>query len=210
MLVYLPEEGVNRMSFKPFLHVTTLMVAAGFASSAAVLTQCPPVGADSGCGILITITAASGGAATAFNVVAASNPTQGPYDGTEDTLVGVLNSSGLTVNTLALSSSTDIFGFDGDGPCTVTPNPGNCNAAERSGYAGPNVTFSGINSTGTAGTVNFTGGLPNSSSRWFGLEESLTPSQIQPGVVPEPVSTALLASGLAAFVIFSRRRRPTK
>src|SRR5204863_3003508 len=108
-------------------------------ASGAVITQCPPVGADTGCGILITITGASaGGAATAFTVVAASAPTQPPYEDSEDTLIGVLNSSGVTVNSLALSSSTDIFGFDGDGPCTVLPNPGNCNPAEPSGYAGPN------------------------------------------------------------------------
>jgi hypothetical protein len=196
------------MSFKMILNMTTIMLVAALASSAAVITQCPPVGLDSGCGLLITITSASGGAGTAFNVIAASSPTQPPYDGVEDTLIGVLNSSGVTVNTLALRSTTDIFGFDGDGPCTVSPNPGNCNAAEPSGYAGPGVTFSGITATFTAGTVNFTGGLPDGSSRWFGVEEAVTPSQILPGV-PEPTSMALLASGLAAFGIYSRRRRVT-
>jgi len=173
----------------------------------AVLTQCPPVGADVGCGILITITASSGGSATSFNVIAASSPSQGPYDNSEDTLVGVLNSSGATVNTLALTSTTDIFGFDGDGPCTVTPNPGNCNSADPNGYAGPGVTFSGLSANGRSGVVNFTGGLADGQSRWFGLEESLTPSQILPGGVPEPGSIALFTSGFGALVVYARRHR---
>src|SRR4051812_35843407 len=95
------------------LAISTVSIASG-----AVITQCPPVGLDTGCGILLTITSASGGIAGAFTVVAATSPTQPPYEGSEDTLIGVLNNSGVTVNSLALSSTTDIFGFDGDGPCT--------------------------------------------------------------------------------------------
>jgi hypothetical protein len=188
--------------FSLFLGVSAL-------APAALLTQCPAVGLDTGCGILITITGASGGAATSFTVIAASAPTQPPYDGSEDTLVGVLNSSGATVNSIVLSSSTDIFGFDNDGPCTVSPNPGNCNAAEPSGYAGPNVTFSGINGAFNTGTVNFTGGLPDGQSRWFGLEEALTPSQIVPGI-PEPSTVFLTLTGISAILGFKIRRRGTK
>ena len=56
--------------------------------------ECPAVGHDtSGCELLITVTATNGsGVATAFNVTT-SSPNLGPYDGTHDTLIGVLNSS---------------------------------------------------------------------------------------------------------------------
>jgi hypothetical protein len=193
------------MNLRTLFGMVCLTLLAASISSAALITQCPAVGLDTGCGILITITGASGGVTTAFTVVAASAPTQPPYDGIEDTLVGVLNTSGVVVNTIALSSPVGIFAFDGDGPCTVAPNPGNCNTAEPSGYAGPNVTFSGINAAGTSGTVNFTGGLAANGSAWFGLEQALTASQITPGI-PEPGSIALLGSGLTALLLYARRR----
>lgn len=88
------------------------------------------------------MTAASSGAATAFTVTTAS-PDQGPYDGSDDTLIGIFNSSGSTLTSIGLSSSSaDIFGFDGDGACTYITCPG---ATDLSSYAPAGVTFSGIN-----------------------------------------------------------------
>jgi hypothetical protein len=176
-------------------------------ASAATLTQCPPTGLNTGgCRLLVTITGASGGAATAFTVTTTTNsPDNQPYDGADDTLIGVLNSSGTSVSSLALSSTTDIFGFDGDGPCTVTPGPTTCNPADTSGYGGPGVTFSGINTAATAGTVNFSPALANGGTAWFGLEEALTATQIQ-SAVPEPASWALLAAGLSGLLYLRRRR----
>src|SRR5262249_43486690 len=92
--------------------------------------QCPPVGADTSCGVLLTIT--PGG----FSVVA-SDPTQGPFDGVEDTLTGVQNNSGGPVCSIALSSTTDIFGFDDDGICAgYSPGPAGCPFGPT-GYEGP-------------------------------------------------------------------------
>ena len=158
-------------------------------ASAATLTECPPTGLNTGgCRLLITITGASGGASTAFTVTTTTNgPDNQPYDNAEDTLIGVLNSSGITVNTVALSSTLDIFGFDGDGPCAFGAT--GCNpAAAAFGYGGPGVTFTGINALATAGTVNFTPGLANGGTAWFGLEEAITAPNIQGGGAPEPAS----------------------
>src|SRR5438067_10555585 len=115
------------------------------AQAAALFTQCPPTGVNTGCEFLITINANG-------TISVAQDPTppnNGPYDQAEDTLVGIVNNSAQVVNSLPLSSNTDIYGFDGDGPCTQTPRPASCptngSAFGPTGYEGPNVTFSNIN-----------------------------------------------------------------
>jgi len=177
--------------------------------SAALITQCPAVGLDTGCGILITVTAISAsGAATAFTVTAATAPTQPPFEGAEDTLIGIQNNATADLKSIALSSTTDIFGFDGDGICTVTPHPSGCPFATTgpgADYAGPGVSFSGISAAGRFGVVNFNPAVAAGGSTYFGLEEALTPSQIQPGV-PEPGTMALMGTGLGALLLFVRRK----
>src|SRR5215470_17060988 len=116
-----------------------LLISARPASAAV----CPPVGADSDCGTLITITNTG---------ATASNTGQGPYDGFDDTLVGVVNNSNQSIRALGLASGSNIFGFDGDG-LTTFGLPGN--AFDSSGYGGPNAYFTNINSSATGGNVNF-------------------------------------------------------
>ena len=121
------------------------------------------------CGAVIIVSGVDGfGKANSFTVLAAGNGN--PYDGTEDTLIGVQNSSGATLNSIPLSG-TNIFGFDGDGPCnTIYHSPAYawCATAGFTGYEGPDNTFSfdGSNS----GTVNFTTGIADGGSTWFALE----------------------------------------
>jgi hypothetical protein len=77
---------------------------------------CGHYGADADCGTIITINNDS-------SVVSTTG--QGPYDGADDTLVGVVNNSQYSIKSIDLSSgftlfgvtfgSTNIFGFDGDG-----------------------------------------------------------------------------------------------
>jgi PEP-CTERM motif len=199
------------------LKLSRFLCVAGFlvSSSAFAATsfpQCPAVGNDtSGCEFLITVTAASGGSATAFSV-AVSSPDLGAYDGSDDTLVGVLNSSGAPLSSLSLSSPEDIFAFDGDGACSggfgaITGCSGG--VLDPSGYAPLGVTFSNVNSAFTSGTVNFGPSLASGGSTWFSLEEALTLSDILPGnsSAPEPSSMWLLALGLCGSGIGLVRKR---
>jgi hypothetical protein len=166
-------EGARR--FRWLSVVCFLMVCGCKFLSAQVSDQCtnPTVGIGSGqvgtavgCGAVITVfTVDANGQATSFTVTATGNGN--PYDGDEDTLVGIQNNSGANLRSIVLSSpdTSDggIFFFDGDGPCNTqfhaggylwcpggypaTPGDHNPN-----GYAGPHNTF--IVDTGTSCTVN--------------------------------------------------------
>ncbi len=124
--------------------------------------QCPAFGADTTCGIVITVTN-TGATVTATG--------QGPFDGIEDTLVGVVNKSRIPVKSLVLHSTLNIFAFDGDGIDTFGA-PGN--AQDQTGYGGPNSFFTNISADGTSGTVNFIVPLAaNGGTTYFSLEEAI-------------------------------------
>src|SRR2546428_237499 len=106
------------------------LLSAGQAS-AALFTQCPPMGSDTSCGILIPVNPDN-----TTTIPAASSPSQPPYESVEDTLIGVVNNSNSSVASIPLSSTTDIFGFDGDGICTVTPHAANPIAIEPEDIGG--------------------------------------------------------------------------
>jgi hypothetical protein len=193
----------RNLTYLVFLVGLVALLLPATASAATSFPECPAVGNDTtGCELLITVSAVNGsGAATAFTVTA-SSPDLGPYDGSDDTLVGILNSSGSILKSIGLTGTTDIFGFDGDGACTYITCTG---ATDPSGYAPAGVTFSGINASFTSGTVNFTG-VAAAGSTWFSLEEALTPSSIGPST-PEPATFTLLGAGSLLVMFGARRRR---
>lgn len=142
------------------------------------------MGANPSCAILIVLN--PGGTVSVL-----SDPSLGAYDGQDDTLVGVQNSSGTTVSSINLTSTTNIFEFEHDGPCTVTPAPPGCTPEQVAGtdpvdYQGPNNTFSNISADFMSGTIDFTTPLADGASTYFALEQALTPSQIS---IPNPPST---------------------
>jgi hypothetical protein len=143
----------------------------GAAPSAPPYNECPPVGADASCGILIQVTDS--------NNVVLGDPSQGPFDGADDTLIGVLNSSGSTVTDIAIASDSSVFGFDGDGLCTFSPGPAGCPFGPT-GYEGlsPNSVVVGGPSAAEQG------GASNPS------ENSTTCS------TPRPVNCATVFSGI--------------
>jgi len=83
----------------------------------AVFSQCPPVGVDTGCQFLITLTDGTPSIQ--------QDPAQAPYEQSEDSLIGVQNSSSRSVAALPLSAP-GLFSFDADGICN--PNLGGTGA----------------------------------------------------------------------------------
>jgi YD repeat-containing protein len=137
-------------------------IAAAQSAPSPPFTECPAVGLDTSCGFLIVVTNSG--------ITVLGDPSQGPYDGADDTLIGVLNNSSTTVTALQLSSSSPIFGFDGDGLCTASPHPAACPFGPA-GYEGPGTSFSNINGSETLGQVNFSGGIAPGATAYFSLEE---------------------------------------
>ncbi len=84
-------------------------------------TECPQVGADTGCQFLIDITA--GGTQVL------QDTTQPPYENSEDALIGVKNDSSSPLSSIPISTpGSDVFGFEADGICDngVGPVPADC------------------------------------------------------------------------------------
>jgi hypothetical protein len=158
--------------------------------TAAPGNECPGVGSDTGgCQFLIVLNA--NGTSTITQSSTAGSDT--PFDGNDDTLVGIYNNSGATISSIGLSASTDIFGFDGDGICGKDHgvsytwvgtglNGGGFSGCPygTTGYEGPWVTFSNYSSANhyETGTVSFTtapgGGLADQSTTFFSLESKLS------------------------------------
>ncbi|MGO9888033.1 MAG: hypothetical protein ACLP0L_09025 [Solirubrobacteraceae bacterium] len=108
-----------------------------------MFTECPAVFEDNGCQYLIEV---NNGTETVLN-----DSNQGPYEGSDDALIGVLNNSSSPVSELPLAvPGSDLFGFDGDGICNPggPPVPSGC-APQAGTPAGTDCT------QGTGGTCAF-------------------------------------------------------
>jgi len=192
-----------------FATLGMLLIGAG-AAWAANTTPCPAVGSDTnGCEFIIYVTAVnSSGAATQFTVVL-NAPDQGPYDGVEDTLVGIVNNSGSVLKSITLPNGAGQFGFDGDGACIGTYSPGPTAAQCLGGVftsTDPNDYLSSTatsvsNVTSTSGTINFNN-IAAGGTSWFDLEGALTANQLGGAATPAPSSLVLLMIGLAALSLF--------
>ena len=176
------------------LILATLAVFVGPANA----QVCPPVGADTDCAIVITITD------TSTDVKFTG---QGPFDTIEDTLVGVVNNSKQPIHSIVLRSAPSIFAFDGDGICGTSPVTGQPYSPVPSGcpfgptgYEGPDVSFSNINSGLTDGRVNFSPPLAaNGGKAYFSLEEAITkPLYSCPEIVNKAVKPVASGANIKA------------
>lgn len=183
---------------------------AAVSAQAATIGNCPVVGAATSCAVVYTFNGDG-------SVTTTTDPTIQSTDGIEDTLVGVVNNSGKTLDSFTLNGgSLDIFGFDGDGMSTV-PNPG----------SGPGDTYFGYYLDGKGnkiGTVTFNPsnvyvgdilfpGLTDGGTAWFVLEEQVdfTKPPVVVGVpassVPENDIYAMMLAGLGMIGFAARRRQ---
>src|SRR5271166_3375931 len=152
----------------------------GASGSANAAPAFPGVGNDTN-GPTLLITLGTGSTAT----LGAGPSSQGAYDGVEDTYIGVVNNSGVTVNSIILSApaATGIFGFDGDGigvqPVGGYPGPGSGSiqygTPNASDTAHPNngcdtlATNSGFPCTGYGGPIGFFSNIMQSGANQSGI-----------------------------------------
>ena len=184
-----------------------VLLAGALATAPSAFAQptCPAAGSATGCNSTIIINPDG-------SLTIAGNSSTAPYDGSDDNLVGILNSSGHTVNSIHLSGAGNgggLFAFDGDGIDFYVGIPNN--PSDPSGYGGPLSFFTNITATNTfadTGDVNFIGGLADGASTYFSLESSAGTTPIFTST-PEPSTFVLLGTG-ALVVAGSVRRRFTK
>jgi hypothetical protein len=174
--------------------VALLGVIAGPASASnpvtAPFTECPAIGAAPSCDILLVVNPDN-------SVSVFGDSSVGPYDGGDDTLVGIVNNSTNPVPAITVSGPNSyLAGFDGDGICTYATGgttggsgPGfigdsYCNAQQLTGtdpqdYQGPANTFTLDPNSQNDVEVDFAGkGLAANSSTYFSLEGALTAAVI--------------------------------
>ena len=168
--------------------------SAGSSLPSPPFTECPAVGYNVTCSLLVDVTNSGTFVLVDPNATVAHDPAPGTYDGVDDTLVGIVNNSSSPVTSVKLSSTTDAFHFDDDGICQNPnstshlagltcgthvvhgseyscnyPHTGdkcvdNDNPDDTTGYGGPDAYYSDISSNYEDGTVNFVTAIPPGSS----------------------------------------------
>jgi lysophospholipase L1-like esterase len=175
------------MAAGAFTSVLVLAALPGAAAASSMPTppfdQCPAIGQSPSCQILLVVNPDQ-------SVSVLGDSSVGPYDGSDDTLVGILNNSSSPITAVTVSGSgSDLAGFDGDGICTYAAGGGHgpgfagdsyCTTQQIAGdnpedYAGPGTSFTLDPNSQDDVEVDFAGsGLAARHSTYFSLEGALT------------------------------------
>lgn len=172
----------------------TLLIWANLTGSATAapgttppFTQCPEIGATPSCDILLVVNSNE-------SISVLGDTAVGPYDGGDDTLVGIQNNSSHAIKAITVSGpNSDLAGFDGDGICTYAAAAGGtgfagdgyCTSAQVAGtnpsdYYGPMTTYVLDPHSYDDVEVDFSGtGLAVGKSTYFSLEGALTAAVVK-------------------------------
>jgi hypothetical protein len=157
------------------LAVVPAIPAGAATSPARPFMECPAIGASPSCEILLVVNADN-------TVSVVGDPSVGTFDGSDDTLVGIINDSTAAVKAVTVSGpGSDLSGFDGDGICSGdygawTGSTG-CPYGPK-GYEGPGTSFVTDPSLPDSAEVDFAGGLAPGKTAYFSLEGALTSAQL--------------------------------
>ena len=174
--------------------VTLLGVISGTASASnpvtAPFTECPAIGSAPSCDILLNVTPNR-------SISVLGDSSVGPYDGSDDSLVGIVNNSSSPVQAITVSGpNSGLASFDADGICTyatggTTGGSGGgftgdsyCDTQQLGGtdpqdYEGPNNSFTLDPNSQDDVEVDFAGkGLAPGQVSYFSLEGALNAATI--------------------------------
>jgi hypothetical protein len=141
------------------------------ATPSAPFSECPSVGSSASCKVLVVIN-------NDRTVSVYSDASVGPYDGIEDTLVGIRNDSSTSVDAITATGTLALAGFDGDGLCAMGNAPPGCPFGPT-GYEGPGTSFIRDPAGNLSHVeVDFANGLAPGAHTYFSLEESLDSATI--------------------------------
>jgi hypothetical protein len=137
--------------------------------------QCPAIGASPSCEILLVVNSDN-------TVSVEGDSSVGTFDGSDDTLVGIVNNSSKAIHAVTVTGpGSDLSGFDGDGICSGDYGTWNGSVGcpyGPTGYEGPGTSFVVNPSLPDSAEVDFTSGLAPGSSAYFSLEGALTSAQL--------------------------------
>lgn len=166
--------------------LTGAPATAGTATSSPPFSECPEIGSSPTCQILLVVNADR-------SVTVLGDPSVGPYDGGDDTIVGIRNDSTAPVAAVTVRGPSDIAGFDNDGLCAYPGAPATCSTA-ATGYEGPQTSLKTDPSDNSVVEVDFDSpGLAAGTSTYFSLEGALTSASLtaREGTIGDSVSPQL-------------------